>query len=143
MKTLLFALLFINTNSVGQAPKKANVIVIETFLSKDQTFNSFVDYLMDKGWTIERKDIETGSIVTEYRDYSNLNSLMKLQVRIKPNETASEIRMQGHIKISAGVYSTEGDVCNCGMKGSPIKKAFEKMEQISTDYGNPISYLIL
>lgn len=119
MRALLFAVLFIPSIVLGQdIPKKVNYIVVE---SDSVDIIKVGKMLMDAGFTIEKSDKDLGYIHTEYKPIKL--SEIKLSVSVSGNR----VYIQGKMKTDLG----ESRIQNTGMKGSPMKIAFDEMSSFA------------
>ena len=134
MKKLFTGILFILTIateniaqiSIENIPPKVNRIELITGLSFEENFSLVGKKLVENGFLLDQVQKDFGYITTSPKDLSKMNLTLRLKVIIEEKK----VILSGDYNLRA--LDTVFDVIqNKGMKGSPMKVAFEEFLKIS------------
>lgn len=139
MKTAFIVLLtlFSLVSNSQAIPKGANMIVV-----KEVGFNQVVNTLLDLGYFIDKKDSEFETVITQPRAVDNGVWSYFVQVRVKD----STAYVSGQLKVKVTPFGNGADTYSQieyrGMKGSPNKEGFSKLEDIAKALKGTVSYIV-
>lgn len=140
---ILFSALFGINAHCQEIPKKANLIVVNDSLTKQQYFDKCLGVLFENGYGIVSSDKDTGNITTTEKE--SKYGTLKLMILIKDYQVLLRGSFNNNVSISMyGVTSESSfiDISNYGTKNSPLKRAFEDMDNIAKQIGTNIEYRI-
>ena len=134
MKKLFTGILFIlsiATENIAQIsieniPPKANRIELITGLSFEENFSLVGKKLVENGFILDQVQKDFGYITTNSKDLSKMNLTLKLKFIIEEKK----VILSGDYNLR-GLDSVFDVIQNRGMKGSPMKVAFEEFLKIA------------
>lgn len=138
MKEFLILLTFtgISLISPGQTPPKNATGISVT----GADLLSVANALLDKGFKIDKKDNELGTLKTEERGYENNMWYLVIDVRVKD----STAYITGQIKVMVSPMGNTRrlyePVIYRGMKNAPYKLAFAEMDSVAHALSANVNY---
>lgn len=137
MKVFFALLLFLPVASLSQEPPKnaTGITVAGTDLL------TVANALLDKGFKIDKKDNELGTLKTEERGYENNIWYLVIDVRVK--DSIAHITGQVKVMVSpvGNTRRVYEPVIYKGMKKAPYKLAFAEMEEVARSLKGEISFI--
>lgn len=136
---LLLAAIFSYAQNI--TPQKGdNVIIISTTDSAAVAYRKIAMLLQDSGYTLAKTDKELLSLSTEMLDNRFYgNGTMSIAAYVRGDENA-KVYINGSLMVAA-ISRTSSPIEFRGMKGSPVKNAFDKMDEVAKAYpGGSVSY---
>lgn len=120
-------------------PKKSSKIVVSADTAG--VFNKIVLSLYDLGYTIESRDDVNKFVLSGEKEFGSYS--IKMKALVKDSSIVFSGFMASNVSISIYGAKTErafGSVYFGGMKGSPLRDAWEKLENFALSFGATISY---
>jgi hypothetical protein len=141
--TLLFILITVGV--AGQEPpKKANKIIVMTKDSTNNLINKIALTLFDHGFSIEQKDEQIKIITTKARPSRTYGTMS--MIRVKVVDTAIIFTSMISLNSDRDIFGTKEsvksfyDVDYRGSKKSPMREAWNELNEIAKLFGDKIVY---
>lgn len=130
--------------SSPEIPKKTWKIIVKNNLSASDNFRLAGQKLIEDDFTIEKKDADFYQLKSSARQIKGINGQYFLKIIASDNQIIVTGEVKVNVEINFG-YATSTDdlwdrIENKGMKGSPIRKSFEQMNDFALKLGGEISY---
>lgn len=148
---ILFFLLTLGTTALSQSaanvaipPKKASKIIVLISDSANTLLDKVTKTLFDYGYTIDNKDEKLKLLSTKERSSKKYNTLTRIRVSI--NDTAiifaGEIALGFDIELfgARNLQPTYSEVSYYGAKKSPLREAWNELDEIARKFGDKIAY---
>lgn len=128
MKILTITLALLFTLQNPEPCKRCDTIIIK---EAEKDFNDTIVLLFDEGFSIEFKDKDSGILQTKVASIQNF--YISVSLRFERDKVT--------VYANGGIEPDDlSRVRNVGMKGSPNKKQFQKLNEIAKKIGGKISY---
>jgi len=143
----LILLITINLKAQQQTtepPKKANKIIVLVSDSSNTLVDRVTKVLFEYGYTIDNKDEKLKLISTKERSSKKYSTLTKIRASI--NDTALVLKSEIALGFDVGLFGTRdlqpsySEVYYGGSKKSPLREAWNELEEIARKFGDKIVY---
>lgn len=131
-------------SKLQEPPKKSSKIIVLTQDTANTLLNEVTKILFDYGYTIENKDEKLKLLSTKDRSSKKYSTLTRIRASI--NDTAivfkSEIALGFDVELfgARNLQPSYSDVYYGGAKKSPLREAWNELEEIARKFGDKIVY---
>ena len=133
-KTTTAIILLLSLSLYSQAPKKATTATVKTELSQNESFLSIGKTLLQNGYEIEYTQKDFGYVKTAVKK----KGFFPVEYYYELTASEGEIVITGkfrNIDTSKEKQSDFWEIENRGMKSSPMKKAWIRLEELAALFG--------
>lgn len=149
MKVIILLCALVPVIAIGQIPRNAKTIVV-----KNVSFADVCGQLLDKGYSIEKKDDQLQTLRTENRKYPKLwNAAYKIDIRVKDSTAyisgTYTAPYEDPLTIAAAkrepLWNNEPIYHRTSSKGKPQSKslqgyAFGLLNEFALSFNKPVEY---
>lgn len=111
--------------------KKCSKIVVEVNESPEKVYKDVMKRLITGGFSISESNNELLFVSTDFCQCTKSKGVVtRLNVFVEESRSGSKVTFNGEFNVP-DIFETPSKIVNKGMKGSPFKQTWEKMDEIA------------